>query len=65
MRPLRVDKVAGATTTRGDNLVEGSTDDLLAGRMVLAVVGTMEQVGESSSTGGMTRDNEESDVSDG
>jgi hypothetical protein len=26
--------------------------------MVLAVVGTMEQVGESSSTGGMTKDNE-------
>jgi hypothetical protein len=63
MRPLRVDKVAGATTTRGNNLGDGSMNVLFAGRMVLAVVGTMEQVGESSSTGGMTRDNEGSDVS--
>jgi hypothetical protein len=63
MKWLRVEKVAGTTTTRGDSLVDGSRNDLFAGRMVLAVVGTMEQVGESSSTGGMTKDNEGSDLS--
>jgi hypothetical protein len=59
-----VDKVAGATTNGGKNLVDESSDGLFAGRMVLAVVGAMGQVGESSSTGGMTRDNEEHEEGD-